>query len=96
MLPCTADDEQAIVATHDFFTPIVDDPYDFGLHLRDQRALRVDLRFASNPIFALAIVGPPPPHAAGKMSVAVIQKILRGRRVGGARMRASDRGLGIP
>ena len=33
-------DTQAIVATTDFFMPIVDDPYDFGAHRRDQRDLR--------------------------------------------------------
>ena len=33
-------DDLALVLTTDFFTPIVDDPYDFGAHRRGQRAER--------------------------------------------------------
>ena len=33
-------DEQAVIATTDFFMPIVDDPFDFGRIAADQRAVR--------------------------------------------------------
>src|SRR6266571_5173991 len=51
-------DEQAIVATTDFFTPIVDDPYDFG-RIAATNALSDVYAMGAKPIFALAIVGKP-------------------------------------
>src|SRR5207247_8007858 len=66
-------DEQAIVATTDFFTPIVDDPFDFG-RIAATNALSDVYAMGGRPIFALAIVGMP----LEKLPIAVIQKILEG------------------
>ena len=66
-------DEQAIVATTDFFTPIVDDPYDFG-RIAATNAISDVYAMGGQPIFALAIVGMP----LDKLPVEVIQRILAG------------------
>src|SRR5437764_9679144 len=66
-------DEQAIVATTDFFTPIVDDPRDFG-RIAATNALSDVYAMGGKPIFALAIVGMP----LDKMSVETIGAILAG------------------
>ena len=66
-------DEQALVATTDFFTPIVDDPYDFG-RIAATNALSDIYAMGGYPIMALAIVGMP----LDKLPVEVIQKILAG------------------
>jgi selenide,water dikinase len=66
-------DSQALVATTDFFTPIVDDPFDFG-RIAATNALADVYAMGGRPIFALAIVGMP----LDKLPVAVIQKILEG------------------
>src|SRR5256712_13194894 len=60
-------DEQAVVATTDFFMPIVDDPYDFG-RIAATNALSDIYAMGARPIFALAIVGMP----LGKLPVNVI------------------------
>lgn len=51
-------DETALVATTDFFTPIVDDPYDFG-RIAATNALSDIYAMGAVPIFCLAIVGMP-------------------------------------
>ena len=51
-------DEQAIVATTDFFMPIVDDPYDFG-RIAATNALSDVYAMGGKPLMALAIVGMP-------------------------------------
>jgi len=51
-------DEQAIVATTDFFMPIVDDPYDFG-RIAATNALSDIYAMGGKPLFALALVGMP-------------------------------------
>src|SRR5574340_2236 len=66
-------DEQAIVATTDFFMPIVDDPFDFG-RIAATNALSDVYAMGGRPLFALAIVGMP----IGKMSNDVIRQILAG------------------
>ncbi len=66
-------DEQAVVATTDFFMPIVDDPYDFG-RIAATNALSDIYAMGAHPIFALAIVGMP----INKLPVNVIQDILAG------------------
>jgi selenide,water dikinase len=66
-------DDQALVATTDFFTPIVDDPFDFG-RIAATNAISDVYAMGGRPIFALAIVGMP----LEKLPVAVIQKILEG------------------
>jgi len=66
-------DSQALVATTDFFTPIVDDPHDFG-RIAATNALSDIYAMGGRPIFALAIVGMP----LEKLPVSVIRKILEG------------------
>ena len=66
-------DEQAIVATTDFFMPIVDDPYDFG-RIAATNALSDVYAMGGRPLFALAIVGMP----IGKLPNEVIRQILAG------------------
>jgi selenide,water dikinase len=66
-------DEQAIVATTDFFMPIVDDPHDFG-RIAATNALSDIYAMGARPLLALAIVGMP----IGKLSAEVIQQILAG------------------
>jgi len=51
-------DRQAIVATTDFFMPIVDDPFDFG-RIAATNALSDIYAMGGQPLMALAIVGMP-------------------------------------
>lgn len=51
-------DRQAIVATTDFFVPIVDDPYDFG-RIAATNAISDVYAMGARPIFALALLGVP-------------------------------------
>jgi selenide,water dikinase len=64
---------QALVATTDFFMPVVDDPFDFG-RIAATNALSDVYAMGASPIFALAIVGMP----VDKMPVETIQAILAG------------------
>src|SRR5438874_1567403 len=66
-------DTQALVATTDFFTPIVDDPFDFG-RIAATNALSDIYAMGARPIMALAIVGMP----LEKLPLAVIGEILAG------------------
>src|SRR5436190_5630146 len=66
-------DSQALVATTDFFTPIVDDPYDFG-RIAATNAISDIYAMGGRPIMALAIVGMP----LEKLPVSVIRQILAG------------------
>jgi len=66
-------DDQAIVATTDFFMPIVDDPYDFG-RIAATNALSDIYAMGGTPLFALALVGMP----INVLPLAVIREILRG------------------
>ena len=66
-------DEQALVATTDFFTPIVDDPRDFG-RIAATNALSDVYAMGGKPILALAIVGMP----LDKLPEPVIRDILAG------------------
>jgi selenide,water dikinase len=66
-------DSQALIATTDFFTPIVDDPYDFG-RIAATNAISDVYAMGGRPIFALAIVGMP----LDKLPVATIRAILEG------------------
>ncbi len=68
-------DETAIVATTDFFMPVVDDPFDFG-RIAATNALSDIYAMGAAPIFTLAIVGMP----VGKLSTDTIRKILDGGR----------------
>ena len=67
------DDDTCIVATTDFFMPMVDDPFDFGA-IAATNALSDVYAMGGKPIFALAIVGMP----IDKMPTSMIRDILRG------------------
>jgi selenide,water dikinase len=66
-------DRQAIVATTDFFMPIVDDPYDFGA-IAATNAISDIYAMGGTPLFALALVGMP----IDRLPVGVIRGILDG------------------
>ena len=66
-------DRQAIVATTDFFMPVVDDPTDFG-RIAATNALSDVYAMGGTPLFALAIVGMP----VNRLSPETIGKILEG------------------
>ena len=51
-------DDQAIVATTDFFMPIVDDPFDFGA-IAATNAISDVYAMGGTPLFAFALVGMP-------------------------------------
>lgn len=65
--------EQAIVATTDFFMPIVDDPRDFG-RIAAANAISDVYAMGGRPILALAIVGMP----VSVLPVEMIRAILHG------------------
>jgi selenide,water dikinase len=77
-------DTQALVATTDFFMPVVDDPFDFG-RIAATNALSDVYAMGGKPIFALAVLGMP----INSMPTSMIREILRG----GAAMAAE---AGIP
>ena len=66
-------DDQAVIATTDFFMPIVDDPFDFG-RIAAANALSDVYAMGGRPILALAILGMPINVLTGE----VIREILRG------------------
>jgi selenide,water dikinase len=67
------DDERALVATTDFFMPIVDDPFDFG-RIAATNALSDIYAMGGRPILALAVVGMP----IDRLPIEAIQRILAG------------------
>jgi selenide,water dikinase len=66
-------DEQALIATTDFFMPIVDDPFDFG-RIAATNAISDVYAMGGKPIMALALVGMP----INVLSTATIARILEG------------------
>jgi selenide,water dikinase len=66
-------ERQAIVATTDFFMPIVDDPFDFGA-IAATNAISDVYAMGGQPLFALALVGMP----VNQIPLEVIRKILEG------------------
>lgn len=66
-------DRQAVVATTDFFTPIVDDPYDFG-RIAATNAISDIYAMGARPFMALALLGVP----IGKLPVEAVQRIVAG------------------
>jgi selenide,water dikinase len=66
-------DEQALVATTDFFMPIVDDPFDFG-RIAATNAISDVYAMGGRPIFALALVGMP----INVLPLPTIARILEG------------------
>ena len=64
---------QAIVATTDFFMPIVDDPFDFGA-IAATNAISDVYAMGGTPLFALALVGMP----INQLPVDTIRRVLEG------------------
>ncbi|MBT9612943.1 MAG: selenide, water dikinase SelD [Burkholderiales bacterium] len=77
-------DTQALVATTDFFMPIVDDPFDFG-RIAGTNAISDIYAMGGKPIMALALVAMP----VNKLPTEVIGKIIQGGE-------AACREAGIP
>jgi selenide,water dikinase len=67
------DDGTCVIATTDFFTPMVDDPVEFG-RIAATNAISDVYAMGGRPIFALAILGMP----VGKIEPDVVARILRG------------------
>ena len=66
-------DSQALIATTDFFMPIVDDPYEFG-RIAATNAISDVYAMGGKPIMALALVAMP----IDKLPIEVIGEIVRG------------------
>jgi selenide,water dikinase len=66
-------DQQALIATTDFFMPIVDDPFDFG-RIAATNAISDVYAMGGTPIMALALVGMP----INVLSQQTIRRILDG------------------
>jgi selenide, water dikinase len=66
-------DEQALIATTDFFMPIVDDPFDFG-RIAATNAISDVYAMGGRPIMALALVGMP----INVLPVETIGRIIKG------------------
>jgi selenide,water dikinase len=66
-------DEQALIATTDFFMPIVDDPFDFG-RIAATNAISDVYAMGGTPIMALALVGMP----VNKLPLETIGQIIKG------------------
>jgi len=77
--------ETALVQTLDFFTPIVNNPYDFGA-IAAANALSDIYAMGAQPIFALNIVGFP----SNRLPMEVLQEILKG-----AQDKANEAGISI-
>src|SRR5690348_17667713 len=67
------DDNTCIIATTDFFMPMVDDPYDFG-RIAATNAISDVYAMGGKPVLALAILGMP----VGKIPVEMVREILKG------------------
>ena len=66
-------DDRALVVTADFFTPIVDDPYDFG-RIAAANALSDIYAMGARPLFVLNLVGFP----RDLLPEGILEEILRG------------------
>lgn len=67
------DDKTCVIATTDFFMPVVDDPRDFG-RIAAANALSDIYAMGGKPIMALAILGMP----LGKLPIETVRGILEG------------------
>lgn len=67
------DESTCIIATTDFFMPMVDDPFDFG-RIAATNAVSDIYAMGGRPIMALAIVGMP----VDKIPVEMVREILKG------------------
>jgi cysteine desulfurase NifS/selenium donor protein len=79
------DDKTAIVQTVDFFTPILDDPFQFGA-VAAANSLSDIYAMGARPLFALNIVGFP----SNRLPVSVLEEILQG-----AQSKAEEAGISI-
>jgi selenide,water dikinase len=70
-------DEVAVVQTIDFFTPVVDDPYDYGA-IAAANAMSDVYAMGGEVVLALNVCGFPP-----ELPPEVVSEILRGGRSGG-------------
>jgi cysteine desulfurase len=77
--------DRAIVQTVDFFTPIVDDPYEFGA-ISAANSLSDIYAMGAHPLFALSIVGFP----TSRLPVTILKEILKG-----ASDKAAEAGISI-
>jgi len=75
----------ALVQTVDFFTPILDDPYQFGV-VSAANSLSDIYAMGADPLFALNIVGFP----SNRLPISVLEEILRG-----AHDKAAEAGIAI-
>ena len=69
------DDDTCIIATTDFFMPMVDDPFDFG-RIAATNAISDVYAMGGTPIMALAILGMP----VDKIPPEMVREILEGGR----------------
>jgi selenide,water dikinase len=67
------DENTCVIATTDFFMPMVDDPYDFG-RIAATNAISDVYAMGGKPIMALAILGMP----VDKIPVEMVREILKG------------------
>jgi selenide, water dikinase len=67
------DDETCVIATTDFFMPMVDDPFDFG-RIAATNAISDVYAMGGKPIMALAILGMP----IDKLPTELVREVLRG------------------
>ena len=77
-------DDRALVVTADFFTPIVDDPFDFG-RIAAANALSDIYAMGARPLFVLNLVGFP----RSLLASGILDEILRGGS-------AVTSGIGVP
>jgi cysteine desulfurase NifS/selenium donor protein len=78
-------EDTAIVQTVDFFTPILDDPFEFGA-VAAANSLSDIYAMGARPLFALNVVGFP----SNRLPVEVLEEILRG-----AQAKAEEAGISI-
>jgi selenide,water dikinase len=69
------DETTALISTTDFFTPIVDDPFDFGA-IAAVNAISDVYAMGGKPLLAIAILGWP----VAKLPAAVAAKVMQGAR----------------
>jgi selenide,water dikinase len=67
------DDDTCVIATTDFFMPMVDDPFDFG-RIAATNAISDVYAMGGRPIMALAILGMP----IDKIPAEIVREILKG------------------
>lgn len=67
------DDDTCLIATTDFFMPMVDDPYEFG-RIAATNAISDVYAMGGRPLLALAILGMP----LGKLAPEMVREILKG------------------